>query len=85
MSAKVSLPVCSRSPPLLPAGSSGAGLFLVVVAVGGRGQSGVQKQHTASMDKPGSASKSETSDLQSALKPNEQKILRIFSVTFADD
>lgn len=62
--------------PLLPAGSSGAGLFLLFVAVGRcgwSGRAGVCEQRTASMDEPGSASKSETSDLQSALKPNKQK------------
>lgn len=62
--------------PLLPAGSSGTGLFLLVVAVGRCGWSGcagVHEQRTAWMDEPGSASKSETSDLQSALKPNKQK------------
>lgn len=63
---------------MLPAGSSGTGLFLLFVAAGHCGWSGragvrVHEQRTASMDKSGSASKSETSDLQSALKANKQK------------
>lgn len=56
---------------MLSAVSSGPGLLPLYT--GWSGQMGVHEQSTVSTDAPRRGCKNETSDLQSALKPNEQK------------
>lgn len=58
---------------------------LLLLYTGWSGQVAVHEQSTASTDEPQRACKNETSDLQSALKPNKQKSWWCFKLTFLND
>ena len=54
---------------------------LLLLYIGWSGQVRVHEQNTASANEPQRACKNETSDLQSALKPNKQRLM-IFWINF---